>query len=217
MITHPTALKRSFLAVFLTGLALGPAWGQAADSPIVFVAPDAITTTFVDPPQLGNTSGGSSDRAQWLKVEFHYACAPKAPATFLDSVEFRVWIEGRDLFAADAPTAEGIPVALTGTVTYVNIAASKDVYGVFYVHPATLARYSTKQGSTDFERRFNVHIEAYVGGAKMDFFDKSKEQDLNWFTQLRVISGLVYRQDQCPFLVSDVNRYPPIRLSTPAQ
>ena len=51
----------------------------------------------------------------------------------------------------------------------------------------------------------------------MDNIDKTKEQDMNWFAQLRAISGLVYRQDQCPFIVCDVNRYPAIRLATPAQ
>jgi hypothetical protein len=215
MSIHPTALKQSLLAVLLTGFAALPLFGQAADSPVVFSSTDAVTTTFVDPPQVGRTDS-SGNTGQWLKVEFHYACTPLAPLTFLDSAEFRIWIEGRDMFSPGAG-ADGVAVALTGTVTYVNIAANKDVYGVFYVAPATLARYSTAQGSTDYERKFNVHVEAYVNGAKMDLIDKTKEQDPNWYVQLRAIPALVYRQDQCPFLVSDVNKYPPIKLSVPAQ
>ena len=211
-----TVLKRSLLAVVLAGSTLVSAWGQATNSPIVF-APGAITTTFVDPPVVGrseNSSGG--EHAQWLRVEFHYSVAPKGPVPFVDAVEFRIWIEGRDLYASDA-TAEGIPVGLTGTVTYINLPENKDGYGVFFVHPSTLARYSTKAGSSDFDRKFNVHIEAYVGGAKMDYFDKTKEQDPNWFSQLRTVPGLVYRQDQSPFLLTDTVRYPQIKLPTPAQ
>lgn len=223
MLIHPTALKRSLLAVVLVASVASPLFGQAANSPIVFASPVAITTSFVNAPQVGSSGdngggggGGSSDRAQWLKVEFHYACTPQAPLTFLDSAEFRVWIEGRDMFYPGGG-ADGVPIALTGTVTYINIAASKDVYGVFYVHPSTLARYSTTQGATDFDRKFNVHVEAYVGGVKMDLFDKNKEQDPNWFAQLHPIPGLVYRQDQSPFVLTDVNRYPAIKLSTSAQ
>jgi hypothetical protein len=211
MSIHVTALKRSFLAVLLAGLTVGSADGQAANSPIVFASQDAITSTFVSSPELGSTDSGSSSDTKWLKVEFHYACTPKLPATFLDSAEFRIWIEGRDMFASDAGP-EGIAVALTGTVTYVNIAANKDVYGVFYVNPATLTRYSTNLGATDFDHKFNVHIEAYVNGAKMDLIDKNKETDPNWFQPLRPVAGMVYRQNQCPFMLADPNRYPPIKV-----
>lgn len=219
MLIHPTALWRSLLAVTLAVLGTLPLAAQAPNSPIVFVSPDAITTSFVDAPQVGqsdDSGGGGAQKAQWMKIEFHYSCTPQAPLTFLDSAEFRVWVEGRDMFAPGAGP-EGIAVALTGTVTYVNIAANKDCYGVFYIHPSTLVRYSTTQGATDFDRKFNVHVEAYVGGVKMDLFDKNKEQDPNWFSQLRPVPGLVYRQDQSPFLLTSVNRYPAIKLSTPAQ
>ncbi len=62
---------------------------------------------------------------------------------FLDSVEFKIWIEGIDLQSKLAPVpGKGVAVALTGDVTYVNIPAGKDIYGCFYVHPDTLVRYS---------------------------------------------------------------------------
>ncbi len=216
MSIHPTALWRSLLAVAFICSAAVPLFGQRADSPIVFSSPEAITTTLVDPPQLGASAGSSGDKAQWLKIEFHFACTPAAPLSFLDAAEFRVWVEGRDMFSPGAGP-DGVAVALTGTVTYVNIAANKDVYGVFYVHPSTLTRFSTPQGSSDFDRKFNVHIEAYVGGVVMDLIDKNKEQDPNWFSQLKPIPGLVYRQDQCCFMVNDVGRYPAIKLAVPAQ
>jgi hypothetical protein len=195
-------------------------WGQAADSPIVFQSPSAVTTTLVDPPAVGlgrSDSGGNTDNTQWLKVEFHFAVKPKAPLPYLDSVEFRVWIEGRDLYAPEATTADGISVALTGSVTYINLQSTNDAYGVFYVHPSTMARYSTKAGASDFAEKFNVHVEAYVNGTKVDYFDKNHEQDPNWYQSMKIIPGLVYRQDQCCFIVADVSRYPQIKPVTAGQ
>ncbi len=114
---------------------------------------------------MGNTSGGASSDQQWLKVEFHYAVTPPV-GKFVDSVEFRIWIEGRDLYAPEATTKDGIAVGLTGSVTYVNLPATKDAYGVFYVSPYTLARYAGNRGASDFDRTFNVHLEAYAGGGE---------------------------------------------------
>jgi hypothetical protein len=215
---HLTALKRSFLGILLAGFSLGHSWGQAANSPIVFQGA-AITTTMVEAPTLGRTEGGGggSENTQWLKVEFHYTVAPTTGVPFVDSAEFRIWLEGRDLYDPKATTAEGTAVALTGTVTYVNLAPTRDAYGVFYVSPSALARYSTKNGPSDFTEKFNVHVEAYVGGAKVDYFDKTKEQDPAWFSKLQAVPDMVFRQDQCVFIVNDPSRYPQIKLVTPAK
>ena len=86
-----------------------------------------------------------------------------------------------------------------------------------YLHPSTLVRYSTKNGTSDFTDKFNVHVEAYVGGQKMDLFDKDKPQDPNWYASLKAIPNLLYRQDQCPFIVNDVGRYPQLKPLTTAQ
>ena len=179
------------------------------NSPVVF-AQSAITTSLVDAPTVGSNQSGFTSDSQWLKVEFHYAVAP-APSKFLDAVEFRIWIEGRDLYAPEAPTKDGIPVALTGTVTYVSLPETRDAYGVFYVPPATLDRFATDRGKEDFDRLFNIHIEAYINGTKVDYFDKKKEQDGNWYQQLKPLTGYVYRQDQCVFIMTDPNHYPPIK------
>jgi hypothetical protein len=159
------------------------------------------------------STGGSSE-GQWLKIEFHYAAVPQPPAPsqpppkFVDSAEFRVWIEGRDMFSKVAPI---VAVGLTGSVTYLNIPAGRDNYGVFYVPPATLNRYSSDQGPTDFDRTFDIHIEAYVNGTLVDYFNKNKESDLNWFSKLTPVAGEVYTQNQTPFIVSDPDKYPPIK------
>jgi hypothetical protein len=206
-----TALRQSIFLLVTLGLAAAPLRAQVPNSPIVF-AQSAITTSFVQAPQMGSSSGGggSDSDTQWLKVEFHYSVAPAA-GKFVDAVEFRIWIEGRDLYAPEATTKDGIPVGLTGSVTYVNLAETKDAYGVFYVPPATLNRFSVR-GPSDFDRTFDTHVEAYVGGTKVDYFDKNKEQDANWYQQLKPLSGFVYRQDQTPFIVTDPVRYPPIKL-----
>ena len=213
-------LKRSFLAVLLAGFSLGHSRAQAPDSPIAFQGPGAITETLVDPPVVGRIEnpGGRDNNTQWLKVEFHFSVKPKdGGAPFVDAVEFRVWVEGRDLYDPTAKTAEGSAVALTGTVTYVNLAASRDAYGCFYVPPSAMARYGSKNGPSDFTDKFNVHVEAYVGGTKVDYFDKNKEQDPAWFSALHAVAGEVCRQDQCVFMVSDPSRYPQIKLSSSGQ
>jgi hypothetical protein len=216
-------LKRSLLAVLLTVFSLGHGWGQATDagghiiSPIVFQTPDAITTSLVDAPSVGRSESGGGQNPQWLKIEFRYTVAPKDPLPFLDSVEFHIFVEGRDLYDPEAKTAEGVAVALTGTVTYVNLTATRDGYGVFYIHPSALARYSTKEGSSDFDRKFNIHLEAYVDGKKVDNIDKKKEQDLDWFKPLKAITGMVYRQDQCIFMDNDPMKCPQIKAGAPAQ
>lgn len=189
-----------------------PLSAQVANSPVVFANVDAITTTRVEAPVVigGGGGGGSSEDSQWLKVEFRYSVTKDA-GPFLDSVQFKIWIEGLDLLDPQAKPDVGTAVALTGTVTYINIAQAKDNYGVFYVHPSTLKRYS-KLGPSDFDRTFNVHIEADVDGKYADAFDKNKEKDPAWYQSLKAIPGLVYRQNQCPFIVSDPNRYPAIKL-----
>lgn len=215
---HLTTLKRSLLGIILAGCSLSHSWGQAANSPIVFQGPGAITATLVEAPNAGRIEGsGNSDNAQWLKVEFHYSVAPTTGVPFVDSAEFRIWIEGRDLYDPKATTAQGTAVALTGKVTYVNLAAARDAYGVFFVSPSALARYSTKDGTSDFTEKFNIHVEAYVGGAKVDYFDKIKEQDADWFSKLQAVPDMVFRQDQCVFIVNDAARYPQIKLVQAAQ
>ncbi len=46
----------------------------------------------------------------------------------------------------------------------------------------------------------------------MDAIDKNKETDPKWFQALKVVPNLVYRQNQSPFLLTDVDRYPAIKL-----
>jgi hypothetical protein len=216
-----TTLWRLFLVVFLVATgAERAAFAQVANAPINFASRDAMTVSFVAPPTLSSgdsSSGGSAagDTAQWLKVEFHYNTTAIVTTKYLDTVQFKIWIEGLDSEAINKSQAsgKGVAVALTGTVTYVNVPVGKDLYGVFYVHPNTLARYSGERGAEDFDRKFNMHLEASVGGAVVDNIDRRPDPaGLTWFQALRATPGMVYRQDQSPFALSDVSRYPAIKL-----
>jgi hypothetical protein len=210
-----TGFKRNGSIFLAVGLAIaGTASAQVKDSPIIFANEGGVAATLVNAPVATDTEGGTPPEVgQWLKVEWHYSVVPqKIP--FLDAVTFKVWVEGRDLYAANAPGNQGVAVALTGSVDYVNLAKSRDDYGVVYLHPSTLARYSTSEGVSDFDRKFNVHVEADVGGKPVDNIDKFKDPSgqLDWFTKLVPISGLVYRQNQSPFIGVNVSRYPAIKL-----
>jgi len=212
-----TALWRHHLVALLLGLTAGLSMAQDQNQPpplIVFPQQDAVTTTFVNSTNLGGSGGGSGgDSTQWLKVEFQYTVNPPPGANFLNEVQFKVWIEGRDTTDPAATTREGIAIALTGSVTYVNVPKGRDAYGVFYVHPSTLGRYSTDRGVSDFERKWNVHIEADVDGKPVASVDKNREQDPNWYLPpVRPVPGFVYRQNQSPFLNADPDKYPAIKL-----
>jgi hypothetical protein len=202
--------------LFLASITAPFAFGQAPTSPIAFAKLDGITTSFVPAINQGGTAGGSSSPAQWLKVELHYGTTPNLKTKYLDAVQFKIIIEGRDPDAVNSTGGKGVSVGFTGEITYVNIPAGKDIYGVFYVHPSTLARYSLG-GSEDFDRKFNIHVDANIGGAQMDWFDKRPEKDLNWYKVLTPISGLVFRQDQCPFIMADTDRYPAMKISAAGQ
>jgi hypothetical protein len=195
------------------------AFGQAANSPVMFANQDAVTTAFVTAPNLAGTAGtASSASSNWLKIEVHFATTDKLLTPFLDSLDVKVWIEGLDPQAKNAAGGKGVGIILTGTVTYINVAAGKDIYGVFYVHPSTLDRYSGDGGSQNYDRKYDIHAELQVGGAVMDAINKNKETDpLGWYKPLTVVPNLVMRQDQTPFIVADPDRYPAIKLPAAAQ
>jgi len=214
-----TLLRRRHLALGLLVLVTAPtAFGQALNAPIAFANQDAITTSFVQAPNLAGTAGAAAGgNTQWLKVEFHYGATAAIKTPFLDSIQFKIWIEGFDPLAKNAAGTKGVSVALTGDVTYVNVSANHDLYGVFYVHPDTLVRFSDERGYEQFERKYDIHIEAYVGGGLVDEINKNKEQDpLGWFKPLTALSGFVYRQNQTPFIIADPDRYPAIKLPASA-
>ncbi|HEX4141447.1 MAG TPA: hypothetical protein VHY09_13950 [Candidatus Methylacidiphilales bacterium] len=200
----------------LVAARLGQDYAQQQQARIInFYNSEALTTSFVQAPALGENSGPlGSDNTQWLKVEFHYSVNPADPQKYpwVDSAQFKIWIEGRDAYVPNPPPGSTqVAVCLTGSVTYINLKQARDAYGVFYVHPNVLSRYCGTGSYEDFDRKFNVHVEAYVGGKLVDYYDKNKDVD-KWWTQPTAVPNLVCRQDQSPFLLSDITRYPQIKL-----
>jgi len=214
-------LKRTVAALSLLAFAVMPLFAQSTPLRVIqFLDRGGMEVSLVNAPNIGGTSGGGGGNGggQWLKIELHYSVNPAGTVPYVDAVEFKVVVEGRDMYAADAPGKDGVAVGMTGTVTYINLPKGRDAYGVFYVHPSTLARYCTKEGVSDFDRRFNVHVDALVGGTVVDYFDKKKDAaGLDWYKSLRPIAGLVYRMDQSPFALADVDRYPAMKLPTTSQ
>ena len=207
--------RQGLVVLFLTLITAPVAFCQLPTSPIQFAKQDGITTTPIAAPNVGGT-GGSTGGPNWLKVEFHYSTTPNLKTKYLDSVQFKIWIEGLDPEAVNSTGGKGVAVGFTGDVTYVNIPAGKDIYGVFYVHPSTLARFSSGDPE-NYNHKFNIHVEAYVDGALQDYFDKRQEKDLDWYKVLKPISGLVFRQDQTPFIQADTDRYPAMKLQASGQ
>jgi hypothetical protein len=207
----------------LTAARIGQDYAQQQARVVQFFNEESVTTTLLQAPAVGSVSGGTSaDNTNWLKVEWHYGVNPvdmkKNP--WIDSVQFKVWVEGRDLYATNAPpgSQDGVAVCLTGSVTYLNLTQARDAYGVVYLHPSTLARYSGSGGAEDFERKFNVRVEAYVGGKLVDYQSKNPHDPSgpDWNKGLTPIPNFVLRQDQTPFLMADTTRYPMLKpMSTP--
>ena len=219
-----TALWRQYLGLITLGLMALPAMAQSQTGqpplPITFPRDAAVTSTLVKAPNMGNS--GSSGENQWLKVEWHYAVLPyEGQGDFLPEVQFKVWVEGRDMLDKRGKPNEGVAIALTGSVTYINVAKARDGYGVIFIHPSTLARYSNPRagGLNDFDRKFDIHVEALIDGKSITGANKGRETDPDWYQAptatkagLSAVPNLVYRQDQCPFIIYDPDKYPALKL-----
>ncbi len=208
-----TTLRRLIIVALLLVKLSGNSTAQDNGPVFSFAKVDPVTSTLVkavNNDQNGSTSSPTDD--QWLMVEFKYSVnLPKD--RYLDQIQFKVWVEGRDMLDPQGQSGQGIAVALTGSVTYANVGKGDEMYGVVYLHPSTLARYSTPSGGVnDFDRKFDVHVEADITGMSPVGVDKNKEEDPNWYQALRTIPGLVYRQNQCPFINDNPDRYPAIKL-----
>jgi len=203
----------------LVAAQIGQDYAQTQARVIQFFNEESVTTTLVAAPAVGSTSGGSStDNSNWLKVEWHYGINPADPKKFpwIDSVQFKVYVEARDLYSSAVPpgSQDGVAICLTGSVTYLNLAQARDGYGVVYLHPSTLARYAGNGGTEDFDRKFNVKVEAYVGGKLVDYQSKNPHDKggPDWNKIITVsVPNLVLRQDQTPFLMADSIRYPMLK------
>jgi hypothetical protein len=208
----------------LTAARIGQDYAQQSSRVIQFFNQESVTVTLLPAPVVGSTSGGSStEGTNWLKVEWHYGVNPPDPKKnpWIDSVQFKVYVEARDLYNAGVPAGSqnGVAVLLTGAVTYLNLTTARDAYGVVYIHPSTLVRYCGSGSPEDFDRKFNVKVEAYVGGKLVDYQSKNTNDKggPDWNKAITIaVPNFVLRQDQTPFLMADTIRYPMLKpIATP--
>ena len=207
-----TALFGRHLVVLLLGLAAGPVMAQVANSPVVFVNQNAIVTSFVQTTNLGGGSGGSGDNSQWLKVEFHYSVTP-AVGDYLPRSSSRF---GWKASTCSRPTRRSRARALRWRSPVRSLTSmssrARTVTALFMFIPRLSDATVPGGGYQDFDRKFNIHVEADVDGKAVDVFDKNKETDPNWYQPLRPIPGLLYLQNQSPFISADPDRYPALKL-----
>jgi hypothetical protein len=174
---------------------------------------ESVEVQFIKAPgSLGPKLGGrvkSTDN--WMAVTFTYQPFPFTGQTFLDEVQFKVYIEGREF--KDDRDKDGTTVVLPGEVTYVNVRGQKGMMGAMFVHPDTVERYGLEKESN----RLNVFVEAYEKGQLVDGMGKNtRETDEEWYKggKYPAKENLVYRQDQSVFLLTDTDGFPAIKLET---
>ncbi len=89
----------------LTAARIGQDYAQGQKPRLIhFTTSKLLRCSFSRRHRSGSNSGPlGSDNTNWLKVEFHYSINPDDPQKnpWIDSVQFKVWIEGRDLYAAN--------------------------------------------------------------------------------------------------------------------
>lgn len=200
--TNSAARIRSSLILLLVVI-LGCSFSHVnAQDPVVFI--DKVETEMITPEKLGAPRSGSSGRpAKWVLVEFSYTVTPENRGEYLEEVQFKANIEGD---AATKDDRKQQPVILTGEVTYMQVPAGKG-FGSLYISPDVATRYHIEQNLS----KFNVNVQAYVGGQMVDTKDKRKENDPNWFAPYKSISGLVMNKTQSVFILNDTDRYPTVK------
>lgn len=191
----------SLILLLTTLLACSFSQVRAAEDPVIFF--DKVESEFVSPDKWGPTRpGGSSRPAKWVLIEFNYTVTPANKAEYVDEVQFKANIEGDSATKEDRTQT---PVMLTAEVTYMMVPAGKG-FGSFYISPDVAARYHLTENLS----KFNINIQAFVGGQKVDAKDKKRDEE-NWYSKYPTVAGLVLTKVQSPFILNDADRYPTIK------
>ena len=193
------------LAVMVLASAVFPSL-HAQDSAVKF--DDKLEIEFGAPPDLAASALPRAKKTKnWMVINFTYESFPYEGSDYLDEITFKVYIEGRQ--KKDTRDREGDPIVLTGEVTYINIPAGRDQYGVVFVHYDAVERYMIETKST----QLNVRVEAYEKGKLADQVEKnSREENDKWVSAYPGKSGLVLNQSQTPWACSGSAAFPQIKL-----
>ncbi|MCS7063847.1 MAG: hypothetical protein NZM04_07385 [Methylacidiphilales bacterium] len=209
-------MKKFLTVTVLAWMACGMYVGAQEDGGVIsFDRTVKIKPEFVDAPVFAGGAakpgGTAPTESKWMEVEFKYACMPpealdlnSKKGIYLDEAQFKIYIEGIN---PDEPNSDqGEPILLVGEVTYINIPAGKENYGVFYVHPNTIGRYG---GQATFEKsNKNIRIEAYINGQLVDVIQKKEEDDDGWINPIKRVNHQVYTKEESPFRLVNISRYP---------
>ncbi|MEM1059511.1 MAG: hypothetical protein AAGK14_09710 [Verrucomicrobiota bacterium] len=149
----------------------------------------------------------------WMVINFSYEVAPLNQAAFLDEAEFRVYVEVLTKRDPRAKDFDGEGAVLTGSVTYVNIPEGEN-NGVVYIPPQTVARYGGRKELERVNPECNIFIEAFANRRQVDGRSMNAERgnQANWYQAMQQIDGLIFRQNQSPFIATDTIGYPPIKV-----
>lgn len=189
---------------------------RAADeTPIVI---EKVETDWVKAEKLGIPRGANSQRDQqkWLLVEITFTAYPdpkqdkpgkQAKLNFLDEVQFKVIVEGRE---EDGSPTNTNPVLLTGDVTYMMVPTAPQGaknFASFYIPSDVAARYHLDKYITQFD----VNAQALVGGQVADSKNKKSDDKADWYAGYPTVDGKIFNKNQSPFILNDTDRYPTIK------
>lgn len=196
------------LLIVALGSEFSPLRAAASDDKQILM--EKVEMDWIKPEKLGSSRGASPTARdnKWILVEFAYTISPdpsaKEKVNFLDEVTFKVSVEGRE-GEGDERTAK--TAILTGEVTYMAVPIGKG-YGALYISPDVAAYYRIDK----YMSKFNVNVQALIGGQVVDFKDKRKD-DENWYTRAdyKIVPGMLLNKQQSVFILNDTDRYPTIK------
>jgi hypothetical protein len=183
VLTKPTA----FFALFVLPLA---ASAQGRKFQLTKITKNLITT-----PQF--SYGGAQQyrtdaRDPWLEVEATFAAAP----AWTDELTFKyfILINGR---------------LLTGEVTHVNIAGTRESRSVMYVAPRVLARFNAGRPLAPTTVQ-NAAVQIVQQGAVKSELS-ANQAPAQWFAGLAAVNGFLLNKNETPFAPLYWERYEQIK------
>lgn len=152
-----------------------------------------VEATLVRAPQYEITGGARSSRQeQWLQVQTEFASRPE----WIDTLTFTYYV-----LLEDGELEEGESSRLklfSGSVTYVDVAATMDGKSAVYLHPSTLARHGQLKA---------VAVVVSVPGRELAVA-MNPETQTRWWTEMPAREGLVFSRGRSPFALVNIDDYP---------
>ena len=191
---------------------------SAAPTTIVIMESQGIRASLVDAPVVSGSFGDppSSEGLRgkkWVEIAFDFKCED-AIKGYIDEIKFKISVEGREFVNLDDTV--GVPVVLTGDVTFINVPAktggSKNT-GYFFIHPSAVDRYGGREGrgfqfvgAVHNKSNNNIRIEAEMGGQPVVLVHETGQKyidllrdDEKWVDQCKAVPHQVVDQNHSPW------------------